>query len=104
MCSSDLKMSFVLISLTLLLSVAIISFYHAGIEYGFFKNILNCEAGRLIFADVTELKNYLEKRISVSCNEPAFKFIFSLSGWNFIISFSLIIYGLFFVKKYRRII
>lgn len=80
---------------------AIVSFYHAGIEYGFFKNILNCEAAKN-FNDISQLKNYLENRIAVSCNEPVFKLIFSLSGWNFIISCFFIIYSLFFLKNIKR--
>ncbi|MBL6621676.1 MAG: disulfide bond formation protein B [Rickettsiales bacterium] len=80
---------------------AFVSFYHAGIEYGFFKNILNCEATQN-FNDINQLKNYLENKIAVSCNEPVFKLIFSLSGWNFIISCFFIIYSLFFLKNIKR--
>ena len=80
---------------------AIVSFYHAGVEYGLFKNILNCEAAKN-FNDISQLKNYLENRIAVSCNEPVFKLIFSLSGWNVIISCFFIIYSLFFLNNIKR--
>ncbi len=91
------KSLFVILSFLALLAVAIISFYHAGIEYGFFSNIFNCQATEN-FNDINKLRSYLDNRIAVSCNEPAFKFILSLSGWNFMISFSFIICSIIFIK------
>lgn len=80
---------------------AVLGFYHMGIEYGYFKNILNCVAGNNEVSSVTELKSMLIGKVNIPCEVTGFKFGFSLSGWNFFISlilgFSTLYY--IFVKK-----
>lgn len=63
---------------------AVLGFYHMGIEYGYFKNILNCVAGNNGVDSVMELKSMLIGKINVPCEVTGFKFVLSLSGWNFL--------------------
>ena len=73
---------------------AILAFYHAGIEYGYFDNVFNCTAVDGNYESVLQLKNLLTDKISVPCHKIAFKFILSLSGWNMVLSMILIIFAL----------
>jgi disulfide bond formation protein DsbB len=81
-------------------SGAVISFYHAGIEYGVFTNILTCDQ-LLSFDNGKELLLSLKDKISTPCEKPAFKFIFSLSGWNFLFSFLFGVLGIIFLKRVK---
>ena len=85
----------------LLILTAILSFYHAGIEYGIFVNIVNCQD--LATADsLLDLLKELSNRLAVDCGKPAFKFILSLSGWNFFLSSILGISAMMFIFKSKR--
>jgi len=90
------ELYYVCLGILALFVTAAFGFYHAGIEYGVFENIFNCSAGQDKFADGTALKEYLTNKISVPCDRPAFKLIFTLSGWNFIIA---TIIGLLGIKR-----
>lgn len=63
---------------------AAISFYHAGLEYGWFSDILHCAGDLASGASFMDLKAaLLAKETVVSCSVPSFIFIgISLSGWN----------------------
>ena len=78
--------------ITLVLSLffifgAIISFYHFGIEQGFFSESLVCDLGNNNKAtSAQDLLKQLEN-ITVSCKDVTFKFLgFSLATFNTIIS------------------
>ena len=68
--------------------VAMISFYHYGIEQGFFSESLICTLGNGTTATSTQdLLKQLEKN-TISCKNVTFEvFGISLAGINFIISF-----------------
>ena len=93
---------FVIGSAILLFSNAILSFYHAGIEYGFFANIVNCQ--NMVNADsVTDLLDQITNKLAIDCAKPAFIFIFSLSGWNFFLSLTLGIFALMHIFSYNKL-
>ncbi|MDA9073130.1 disulfide bond formation protein B [Pelagibacteraceae bacterium] len=65
---------------------AIISFYHFGIEQGFFKESLVCDLGDNKAASAKDLLKQLEKEI-ISCKDVSFKILgLSLATFNTIIS------------------
>ncbi len=84
------------------LAGAVLAFYHAGIEYGIFTNIFDCEASRNDFNDLADLKNHILANQAVPCDKPVFKFIFTLSGWNFFISTALGIFGINYILEARK--
>ncbi len=88
------KKIFNIIAIICLFSTAIIAFYHMGIEYGFWQNIVECSSNTINITDLAEFK----KQISVSCNEVRWKFILSLSGWNFLITFFTGILGIKYIE------
>ena len=57
-----------------------------GIEYGYFENFLNCVSQDNNYNSVGELKSLIVGKINVPCEVNNFKFILSLSGWNFVVS------------------
>ena len=65
---------------------AIISFYHFGIEQGFFKESLVCDLGDNKAVSAKDLLKQLEKEI-ISCKDVSFKILgLSLATFNTIIS------------------
>ena len=69
---------------------AIVSFYHFGIEQGFFKESLVCDlkGGQETLTSEELLKKLKEK--TISCKDVSFKILgFSLASLNTIISFIL---------------
>ena len=80
---------FILIVIGLLFSVgAIVSFYHFGIEQGFFNESLVCDLGLNSQATTTQdLLKELDTK-TISCKDVTFRiFGFSLATFNTIISF-----------------
>ena len=69
---------------------AIVSFYHFGIEQGFFSESLVCDLGYSRSFNKEDLLNQLKKTEIVSCKDVTFRFLgLSLATINTIISFIL---------------
>ena len=66
---------------------AVVSFYHFGIEQGFFSESLVCDLGNSQPLNKEELLNQLKKTEIVSCKDVTFRFLgLSLATINTIIS------------------
>ena len=82
---------------------AVVSFYHFGIEQGFFSESLICELSNNNPLNKEELLNQLKKAEIVSCKDVTFKFLgLSLATINTIIS--LILSGIMIkvIKNYGK--
>ena len=82
---------------------AVVSFYHFGIEQGFFSESLICELTNNNPLNKEELLNQLKKAEIVSCKDVAFRFLgLSLATINTIISLTLS--GIMFkvIKNYGK--
>ena len=82
---------------------SIVSFYHFGIEQGFFSESLICELTNNNPLNKEELLNQLKKAEIVSCKDVTFRFLgFSLATINTIISLALS--GIMFklIKNYGK--
>jgi len=82
---------------------AVVSFYHFGIEQGFFSESLICELTNNNPLNKEELLNQLKKAEIVSCKDVAFRFLgLSLATINTIISLALS--GIMFkvIKNYGK--
>ena len=82
---------------------AVVSFYHFGIEQGFFSESLICELSNNSPLNKEELLDQLKKAEIVSCKEVTFRFLgLSLATINTIIS--VIISGIIFkiIKNYGK--
>ena len=81
----------------------LVSFYHFGIEQGFFSESLICELSNNKPLNKEELLNQLKKAEIISCKEVTFRFLgLSLATINTIIS--VIISGIIFkiIKNYGK--
>ena len=82
-----------IISIIILLSFifgAIVSFYHFGIEQGFFSESLVCNLGNGEALDKEQLLKQLEQSTVTSCKDVTFRFLgFSLATINMVISIIL---------------
>ena len=82
---------------------AIVSFYHFGIEQGFFSESLVCDLGNSQPLNKEELLNQLKKAEIVSCKDVTFRFLgLSLATINTVIS--LILSGIMIkvIKNYGK--
>ena len=82
---------------------AVVSFYHFGIEQGFFSESLVCDLGNSRPLNKEELLNQLKKTEIVSCKDVTFRFLgLSLATINTVIS--LILSGIMFkiIKNYGK--
>ena len=82
---------------------AVVSFYHFGIEQGFFSESLVCDLGNNPSFNKEELLNQLKKTEIVSCKDVTFRFFgFSLATINTVIS--LILSGIIIkvIKNYGK--
>ena len=82
---------------------ATVSFYHFGIEQGFFNESLICELSNNNSLNKEELLNQLKKTEIISCKDVAFRFLgLSLATINTIIS--LILSGIMIkvIKNYGK--
>ena len=69
---------------------AVVSFYHFGIEQGFFSESLVCDLGNSQLLNKEELLNQLKKTEIVSCKDVTFRFLgLSLATINTVISLIL---------------
>ncbi len=81
----------------------IVSFYHFGIEQGFFNESLVCDLGNSQPLNKEELLNQLKKTEIVSCKDVTFRFLgLSLATINTVIS--LILSGIMIkvIKNYGK--
>ena len=82
---------------------AVVSFYHFGIEQGFFSESLVCDLGNSQPLNKEDLLNQLKKTEIVSCKDVTFRFLgLSLATLNTVIS--LIISGIIIkvIKNYGK--
>ena len=82
---------------------AVVSFYHFGIEQGFFSESLVCDLGNSQPLNKEELLNQLKKTEVVSCKDVTFRFLgLSLATINTVIS--LILSGIIIriIKNYGK--
>ena len=82
---------------------AVVSFYHFGIEQGFFSESLVCDLGNSRPLSKEDLLNQLKKTEIVSCKDVTFRFLgLSLATINTIIS--LILSGIMIkiIKNYGK--
>ena len=82
---------------------AVVSFYHFGIEQGFFSESLICDLGNSRPLNKEDLLNQLKKTEIVSCKDVTFRFLgLSLATINTVIS--LILSGIIIkiVKNYGK--
>ena len=82
---------------------AVVSFYHFGIEQGFFSESLVCDLGNSRPLNKEELLNQLKKTEIVSCKDVTFRFLgLSLATINTIISFILSGIMVKVIKTYEK--
>ena len=82
---------------------AVVSFYHFGIEQGFFSESLVCNLGNSQLLNKEDLLNQLKKTEIVSCKDVTFRFLgLSLATINTVIS--LILSGIIIkiIKNYGK--
>ena len=82
---------------------AVVSFYHFGIEQGFFSESLVCDLGSSQPLNKEDLLNQLKKTEIVSCKDVTFRFLgLSLATINTVIS--LILSGIIIkvIKNYGK--
>ena len=90
----------IIITITLY-AIITLSFYHSGIEFGFFNNIISCTSeNNETVNSLEELDSLIRNTKNMDCAFPKFKiFNLSLSNLSFLFSTSLL---LFCLKKYNR--
>ena len=82
---------------------AVVSFYHFGIEQGFFSESLVCDLGNSRPLNKEELLNQLKKAEIVSCKDVTFRFLgLSLATINTIISIILSGIMIKVIKNYGK--
>ena len=82
---------------------AVVSFYHYGIEQGFFSESLICELSNNNPLNKEELLNQLKKTEIVSCKDVTFRFLgLSLATINTIISLILSGIVIKIIKNYGK--
>ena len=82
---------------------AVVSFYHFGIEQGFFSESLVCNLGNSQPTNKEELLNQLKKAEIVSCKDVTFRFLgLSLATINTIISIILSGIMIKVIKNYGK--
>ena len=82
---------------------AVVSFYHFGVEQGFFSESLVCDLGNSQPLNKEDLLNQLKKTEIVSCKDVTFRFLgLSLATINTVIS--LILSGIIIkvIKNYGK--
>ena len=89
--------------LTFFIFGSIVSFYHFGIEQGFFSESLICELGDSKPSNKEELLNQLKKTEIISCKDVTFRFLgLSLATINTIISIILSGIMIKIIKNYGK--
>lgn len=100
----DIKYKYIIVWIIFicLLFNMILSLYHVAIENGYMKNIISCTSNN-ITSSIQDLKESLLGKINIPCEVVKFKFILSLSGWNFFISLLLGIISLRYILYIKKI-
>ena len=90
-----------IIIMLILCAIISLSFYHSGIEFGVFNNIISCISENNETANsIEELDFLIRNTKNMDCAFPKFKiFNLSLSNLSFLFSTSLLLLCL---KKYNR--
>jgi disulfide bond formation protein DsbB len=98
--SSKNKYFEIIITVTLC-AIITLSFYHSGIEFGFFNNIISCISEKSETANsIEELEFLIRNTTNTDCAFPKFRiFHLSLSNLSFLFSTSLLLLCL---KIYNR--
>ena len=98
--SSKSKYIEIIITITLCAIISL-SFYHSGIEFGFFNNIISCVSENNKTANsIEELDFLIRNTKNLDCAFPKFKFFYlSLSNLSFLFSSSLLLLCLKIYKK-----
>ena len=92
-----------IVILLLFIFGAIVSFYHLGIEQGFFNESLVCDLGNNANLSKEQLLKQLESSSIVSCKDVTFKVLgFSLATINTIISIILSAIMIRVIKNYDK--
>ena len=82
---------------------AVVSFYHFGIEQGFFSESLVCDLGNSQPLNKEELLNQLKRTEIISCKDVTFRFLgLSLATINTIISIILSGIMIKIIKNYGK--
>ena len=82
---------------------AVVSFYHFGIEQGFFSESLVCDLGNSRPLNKEDLLNQLKKTEIVSCKDVTFRFLgLSLATINTVISLILSGIIIIVIKNYGK--
>ena len=82
---------------------AVLSFYHFGIEQGFFSESLVCDLGNSQPLNKEDLLNQLKKTEIVSCKDVTFRFLgLSLATINTVISLILSGIIIIVIKNYGK--
>ena len=82
---------------------AVVSFYHFGIEQGFFSESLVCDLGNSRPLNKEDLLNQLKKTEIVSCKDVTFRFLgLSLATINTVISLILSGIMIIVIKNYGK--
>ena len=82
---------------------AIVSFYHFGIEQGFFNESLVCDLGNNANLSKEQLLKQLENTSIVSCKDVTFRVLgFSLATINTIISIIVSAIMIRLIKNYDK--
>ena len=95
----------IILSIVLLFFIfgAVVSFYHFGIEQGFFSESLVCDLGLNQPLNKEKLLNQLKEKEIVSCKDVTFRFLgISLATINTIISIVLSGIMVVIVKNYEK--
>ena len=96
------KMIFIIVLLFFIFG-AVVSFYHFGIEQGFFSESLVCDLENNINLSKEQLLKELESSSIVSCKNVTFRvFGFSLATINTIISIILSVIMIKLIKNYDK--
>ena len=81
----------------------IVSFYHFGIEQGFFSESLVCDLGNNANVSKKQLLKQLENASIVSCKNVTFRILgFSLATINTVLSFILSVIMIKLLKDYEK--
>ena len=92
-----------IIILLFFIFAAIVSFYHFGIEQGFFSESLVCDLGNNVNLSKEQLLKQLQNSSIVSCKDVTFRVLgFSLATINTIISIILSVIMISVIKNYEK--
>ena len=92
-----------IIILLFFIFASVVSFYHFGIEQGFFNESLVCDLGKNLSLSKEKLLKQLESSSVVSCKDVTFRILgFSLATINTIISIILSVIMIKLIKNYGK--